>query len=86
MAAALLERREDVAVPAHEHAKALRQVGEELVSAWQTEEHRADRPTVADEREHALFFLTTSIWNAVPEHHREFEAALRATYGEKPGV
>lgn len=83
MAAALLERREDVRSPAHEHARALRRVGEELSAAWQTEEHRADQPSVADEREHALFFLTTSLWNAVPAHYRALANALGANYGSE---
>ena len=82
MAAALIERREDVEAPAHEHTKAVRRVGEELVAAWQTEEHRADKPTVADEREHALFFLTTSLWNAVPTQRRALADALAAVYGD----
>jgi phosphoenolpyruvate carboxylase len=82
MAAALIGRREDVAEPQGEHDAALDRVTEELTVAWQTEEHRADKPSVADEREHALFFLTTSIWNAVPAHRRAFAAALEATYGE----
>lgn len=61
---------------------ALRIVREELTIAWQTEEHRADRPTVADELEHALFFLSESLWTAAPRVRRELERALKASFGK----
>lgn len=64
-------------------AQALRIVREELTIAWQTEEHRADRPTVADELEHALFFLSESLWIAAPRARREFERAVGATFGSE---
>lgn len=83
MAAALLARREDAAHPAAEHARALRAVGEELTSSWQTEQHRAVRPSVADEREQALFFLVSTLWAAVPALHGELEQALEASFGER---
>ncbi len=30
----------------------------EVTAGWQTEEHASERPTVADEREHVLFYVT----------------------------
>jgi phosphoenolpyruvate carboxylase len=60
---------------------ALRIVREELTLAWQTDEHREGRPTVADELEHALYFLGESLWRAVPRVVRELERSLRASFG-----
>ncbi len=83
MAQALLARREDAPRPGREHVRALRAVREELTAAWQTEEHRAVRPTVSDEVEHALFFLSEPLWSALPDVVRALRDAL-ATHA--PGV
>ena len=54
----------------------------EIASAWQTEEQLPDRPTVADEVEHVLFFLSDVLYRVVPAVHEELERALALAYGE----
>jgi phosphoenolpyruvate carboxylase len=46
-----------------------------------TDEVRRVAPTVALERENALSYLTTSIYEAVPQLHREISRAFRTYYG-----
>jgi phosphoenolpyruvate carboxylase len=46
-----------------------------------TAEVRVERPTVREEVEQGLYFLRGSIWEAVPEIHRDVERALRRHYG-----
>ena len=81
MAEAMLARREDAAAPGRDHARALREVREELHAAWQTDEHLTVKPTVADEREQALFYLSDIVWEALPTLAREVRGALGATFG-----
>lgn len=53
----------------------------EITSIWQTEEHPRERLTVADEREHVLFYLIDILYRVVPLFYEELEAALAAAYG-----
>lgn len=86
MAEALLARREDVVARGREQARALRTVRAELHASWQTDEHLAVRPSVADEREHALFYLSEIVWNALPRLRRELAEALREHFGSDAAV
>ena len=54
----------------------------EIASAWQTDEERPGRPTVADEVEHVLFFLSDVLYRVVPALHEELERAIEGAYGE----
>ena len=54
----------------------------EIASAWQTEEQLRDRPTVGEEVEHVLFFLSEVLFRIVPALHEELERALELAYGE----
>ena len=54
-----------------------------LTTAWQTAEHSAERPTVADELNHVSFYLTDVLYRVVPSYFEEFEYALRAVYGQE---
>ncbi|MDH4317363.1 MAG: phosphoenolpyruvate carboxylase [Desulfobulbaceae bacterium] len=47
----------------------------EMVALWQTEPHRADRPTVIEEVERALFFMHT-LWDVVPRLYQDLEEGL----------
>ncbi|MEM9406704.1 MAG: phosphoenolpyruvate carboxylase [Acidobacteriota bacterium] len=49
---------------------------EEITSSWQTDEHPQSRPSVADEREHVLYYLTEVIYRIVPPFFEDLEAAL----------
>jgi phosphoenolpyruvate carboxylase len=56
-----------------------------VTTGWQTEEHPRQRLTVADEREHVLFYLTEIIYRIVPAFYEEVEVALEKVYGAAPG-
>lgn len=57
----------------------------EITTGWQTEEHPRQRLTVADEREHVLFYLTEIIYRIVPAFYEEIESALERVFGAVPG-
>lgn len=48
----------------------------EITSIWQTEDHPREGLTVADEREHVLFYLVEILYRVVPLFYEEIEAAL----------
>jgi phosphoenolpyruvate carboxylase len=52
----------------------------EIASIWQTEEHPREGLTVADEREHVLFYLIEIIYRVIPLFYEEIEAALAHAY------
>ncbi len=54
----------------------------EIASAFQTEEQLPGRPTVAEEVEHVLFYLSDVLFRVVPAVHEELESALEAAYGK----
>ncbi|HLS80542.1 MAG TPA: phosphoenolpyruvate carboxylase [Steroidobacter sp.] len=53
----------------------------EITTAWQTAENSRERLTVADEREHVLFFIAEVLYDVVPAFYEEIEAALEQVYG-----
>lgn len=57
-----------------------RRIALEVASAWQTEEQLAGRPTVADEVEHVLFYLSDVLYRVVPSLHEEVERAFERAY------
>jgi phosphoenolpyruvate carboxylase len=63
-------------------AEALSKVREEVTISWQTDEHRSDQPTVADEVEHVVFYLADVIYEIVPAVYEELAEALRSAYGD----
>lgn len=77
----LLVRRLDASLTPPEERATLGRIREEITAAWQTEAHPAERPTVLDEIEHVLFFLTDVIYRVVPPFYEELEQALGAVYG-----
>jgi phosphoenolpyruvate carboxylase len=52
----------------------------EMASIWQTEEHPREGLTVADEREHVLFYLIEIIYRVMPLFYEEIEGALARAY------
>ncbi len=58
----------------------------EIASGWQTEEQLREQPTVAEEVEHVLFFLSDVLYRIVPALHDELESAAEAVYGERLGL
>jgi len=53
----------------------------EMTTIWQTEDHPRATLTVADEREHVLFYLVDIIYRIVPLFYEEIAAALARSYG-----
>src|SRR5205814_6528158 len=53
----------------------------ELTTWWQTADNSRSRLTVADEREHVLFFLVEVLYEIVPVFYEEIAAALEKVYG-----
>jgi phosphoenolpyruvate carboxylase len=53
----------------------------ELTAGWQTEDHPREKLTVADEREHVLFYLTDVLYRVVPPFYEEVALALEKVYG-----
>ena len=53
----------------------------ELTAGWQTEDHPRERLTVADEREHAIFYLIEILYRVVPAFYDELAQALEKLYG-----
>jgi phosphoenolpyruvate carboxylase len=65
-----------------ERRATIERVRTELTTGWQTAGNSRDRLTVADEREHVLFFLVEVIYEVIPGFYEEVEAALRQVYGQ----
>lgn len=53
----------------------------EITSGWQTADNSRERLTVADEREHVLFFIVEILFQIVPIFYEEIAAALEKAYG-----
>lgn len=53
-----------------------------LTSTWQTDPHPEVRPSVSDELEHALFFLTDILYRVVPPFFESLRAAAVKAYGD----
>jgi phosphoenolpyruvate carboxylase len=53
----------------------------EITSGWQTADNSRERLTVADEREHVLFFIAEVLFQIVPVFYEEIEGALEQVYG-----
>ena len=79
--AGLLLDRLDPSMTPGERRATWEQIRTELTSGWQTEEHPRERLTVADEREHVLFFLAEVMYQIVPGFYEELAEAMTATFG-----
>ena len=78
MARALVERTFQTLVPYEERA-VLERVRQEITTAWQTEE-LATQPTVAEEVEHVVFYLTEVIYRIVPAFYEGMSEAMQQVY------
>ncbi|MCK0743734.1 phosphoenolpyruvate carboxylase [Chromohalobacter nigrandesensis] len=57
---------------------------EELIGqAWHTDEIRHERPTPVDEAKWGFAVIENSLWQAVPDFHRELDDLLLASAGER---
>src|SRR3984957_6288840 len=70
IATLLLDRDNETLAPNEQ--RALRQrIRAEVNADWQTEENPRERMTVADEREHAIFYLVEILYTIVPAFYQE---------------
>ena len=76
----LLDRLDPTLTPGESRA-VWNRVRAEITAAWQTEDHPRERLTVADEREHVLFYLGEVLYWVVPDFYEEVGEALEKLYG-----
>lgn len=81
IARALVKRIDPGLLLSREEEAELEKIRHEVALGWQTEEHAEDRPTVADEVEHVVFYLSEVIYRVVPAFFDELELALATHYG-----
>ncbi|HEY0682420.1 MAG TPA: phosphoenolpyruvate carboxylase [Steroidobacter sp.] len=79
--AQLLLKRLGLARTANEARVLWDRIRNEITSGWQTAENSRERLTVADEREHVLFFIAEVLYKIVPSFYEEIEMALEQAYG-----
>src|SRR5579863_4334255 len=82
--ATLLLHRDNETLAPNEQRALLQRSRAEVSADWQTEEHPRERLTVADEREHAIFYLVEILYKIVPAFYQEIAAALGKLYGVPP--
>ncbi|MFN2637866.1 MAG: phosphoenolpyruvate carboxylase [Gemmatimonadaceae bacterium] len=76
----LLVERLDPSLTPDEERAALGRIREEITAAWQTDPHPSARPTVMDELENVVFYLTDIVYRIVPPFYEDLERAVRKTY------
>jgi len=79
---ALTDRLDTSMTPAEDRAS-VGVVRTQVASAWQTEEHPSLRPSVADELEHVLFYLTDIVYRIVPPFYEEVEESVAHVFGDE---
>jgi len=77
----LLSRLDPTRTP-RENQATLDEIRSEITSAWQTDEHPAQRTTVADEQEQVLFYLTDVIYPVIPDFYAALREALANVYDD----
>ena len=75
----LVERLDPSRTPDEERA-ALARIREEVTAAWQTDPQPSARPSVMDELENVLFYLTDIVYRIVAPFSEEVEAAVHKAY------
>ncbi|MBF8292242.1 MAG: phosphoenolpyruvate carboxylase [Steroidobacteraceae bacterium] len=79
----MIERLDPTLTPA-ERRSVWERIRMEVTSGWQTEVHPRERLTVADEREHVLFYLAEVIYRVVPALYEELAYWLETVFGLPP--
>ncbi len=60
----------------HEQRMIMARIRAAVTSGWQTQLHPHERPTVGDEMEHVLFYLTDVLYRVVPPFYEHLRQAL----------
>ncbi len=79
--AQLLLNRLDPTLTPGESRAVWNDIRQEITAGWQTEDHPRERLTVADEREHVLYYLSEVLYRVVPAFYEEIAEALAKLYG-----
>jgi phosphoenolpyruvate carboxylase len=80
----LVERLNPELTPA-EDALALQRIRAAITSSWQTRLVPHARPTVADELDNILFYITDILYRVVPVFYESFEQAFEEQFGDDTG-
>jgi len=78
----LVDRLDPSLTPPEEQA-ALGRIRAEVTAGWQTEEQPRERPTVMDEADRILFYVTDLLYRVIPPFYEELEEALEEVYGKQ---
>lgn len=71
-----LDDRDDPRLGAVDRVRLTASIAAEIESLWQTDEVHHRAPTVLDEARHGLYFLDSTLFDAVPALYADLEAAL----------
>ena len=71
----------DPACTPGERRRCVERLRTEITTGWQTADNSRERLTVADEREHVLFFIVEVIYEVIPAFYEQLDAALAAVFG-----
>ncbi len=75
-----LLQRELMRPTSKEERRIRREIFEEIMALWQTDELRPNRPTVEDEVEHGLYYLSSVLYDALPDTLLAFQDELSRVY------
>ncbi len=80
IARALVERMNPGLTPPELHSIEAR-IRNDMTAAWQTAEHSPQAPSVVDEIENLLFYLTDVIYRIIPPFYEHIHQSLERVYG-----
>ncbi|MBI3324568.1 MAG: phosphoenolpyruvate carboxylase, partial [Candidatus Omnitrophica bacterium] len=63
-----------------EEQRIVQELSDEIMELWQTDELRPTRPTPQDEVEHGLYYLSSVLYDAVPETLQAFQEEVERVY------
>jgi len=79
----LLLQRELINPTPKEEQALVQQLQEEIMGLWQTDELRLTRPTVEDEVEHGLYYLSSTLYDALPDTIQTFQNEVERVFGKR---
>ncbi len=77
-----LLRLDDVSLSKQQQAQIHKQLFMEVSTLWQTDQLRTRKPTVLDEVRNGLYYLDETLFDVLPEVHRELERCLHHYFPE----